>query len=385
MERVIIAGGGIAGLTAALAFQKQGVEVRLFEQADEFAEVGAGITLSQPASRGLFALGLRDIIEKVADIPARAGAYDFATGEREAGPDLMQAARDAGEIPYFYQIHRADLHKILVDAVNAMDPQTISLNKRVVDLSQDANSATAKFQDGTTATGDVLLGADGINSAVRTILFGPENPRFTGQVAYRFLVPVSDVSEYLNHGASVKYSGVGKTLLRYIIRHGTLVNGVGFVPTDSWTNEGWSTPVEPEEMLEKFSGANPELLELLKRAPIEGTRKWALFDRDPIEQWVVGRVGLMGDGAHPMLPFLGLGAAMGIEDAIVAARALTSSLPATEALKVYEATRKDRANGVLLASRKQGLLDQSGGVATARPTDHLQLMSYDPATVPLAA
>jgi salicylate hydroxylase len=385
MEQVIIAGGGIAGLAAALSLQQQGVKVRLFEQAQQFGEVGAGISLSQPASRGLFSLGLQDAIVKAADIPQRAGAVDFETGVPEDGPDLMQASRDAGEIPYFFQIHRADLHQILAGAVMANDPETIALNKRIVDVSQDANSATAVFQDGTSATGDVLLGADGVNSRVRACLFGEEHARFTGQVAYRFLVPVEDVKEYLGHGASVKYTGVGKLVLRYIVRHGTLVNGVGFVPAESWTGEGWSTPASREELLEKFAGANRALTGLLERAPLDGTRKWALFDRDPLDQWVDGRIALMGDGAHPMLPFLGLGAAMGIEDAVVVGRALTSGLPATQALKVFEATRKDRANGVLLASRAQGLIDQGGDIAQARPANMQELVAYDPATVALAA
>jgi salicylate hydroxylase len=385
MERVIIAGGGIAGLTAALALQRQGIKVRLFEQATQFGEVGAGISLSQPASRGLFSLGLKDAIIKAADIPQRAGSVDFATGVVEEGPDVMQASRDAGEIPYYFQIHRADLHQILVDAVMAHDPEAITLNKRIVDIAQDATSATAMFHDGTSATGDVLLGADGINSRVRACLFGEENPRFTGQVAYRFLVPVADVQEFLGHGASVKYSGLGKMVLRYIVRHGTLVNGVGFIPTDAWTGEGWSTPVPRAELLEKFAGANPDLAGLLKRAPLDGTRKWALFDRDPLDQWVVGRIALMGDGAHPMLPFLGLGAAMGIEDAVVIGRALTSGLPAPEALQVFEATRKERANGVLLASRGQGLVDRNGQVARAPKISMAELVSYDPSMVQLAA
>jgi salicylate hydroxylase len=385
MEQVIIAGGGIAGLAAALSLQQQGIKVRLFEQARQFGEVGAGISLSQPASRGLFSLGLKNAIIKAADVPQRAGSVDFATGIPEDGPDLMQASRDAGEIPYYYQIHRADLHQILVEAVMARDPETISLNKRIVDVSQDATSATAVFQDGTSSSGDVLLGADGINSRVRACLFGDEHPRFTGQVAYRFLVPVADVQEFLGHGASVKYSGLGKMVLRYIVRHGTLVNGVGFVPTESWTGEGWSTPAPREELLEKFAGANPDLTGLLERAPLDGTRKWALFDRDPLEEWVDGRIALMGDGAHPMLPFLGLGAAMGIEDGVVIGRALTSGLPALEALKVFEATRKDRANGVLLASRGQGLVDRNGQVVQAPRISMAELVSYDPSAVPLAA
>jgi salicylate hydroxylase len=385
MEQVIIAGGGIAGLAAALSLQQRGIKVRLFEQAQQFGEVGAGISLSQPASRGLFSLGLKDAIVKAADVPQRAGAVDFATGIPEDGPDLMQASRDAGEIPYYYQIHRADLHQILSDAVTANDPGTIAHNKRIVDAAQDADSATAVFHDGTSATGDVLLGADGINSRVRACLFGDEQPRFTGQVAYRFLVPVAEVRDFLGHGESVKYSGLGKMVLRYIVRHGTLVNGVGFVPTKSWTGEGWSTPVQREELLEKFHGANPDLTGLLERAPLDGTRKWALFDRDPLEHWVDGRIALMGDGAHPMLPFLGLGAAMGIEDAVVMGRALTSGLPAVKALKVFEAARKNRANGVLLASRGQGLVDRNGEVVQASRISMAELVSYDPSAVPLAA
>ena len=267
----------------------------------------------------------------------------------------------------------------------ASDPQTIALDKRLTDLVQDADGVTATFHDGSTARGDVLLGADGINSTVRELLFGPENPRFTGQVAYRFLVPVKDVEPYLGHGPSVKYTGLNRQLLRYIVRHGTLVNGVGFLPTDRWTGEGWSTPVPHEELLEQFAGANPDLLELLRRAPIDGTRKWALFDRDPLSQWVDGRVALLGDAAHPMLPFLGLGAAMGIEDAVVLGRIFAAGLPPVEGLRIFEATRKDRANGVLLASRRQGEIDQRGDKAVQRATDNDHLMRYDPSTAPLAA
>jgi salicylate hydroxylase len=378
---VIIIGGGIAGLSAAIALQRQGRKVRLYEQAQVFGEVGAGITLSQPASRGLFSLGLQEAIEKASDIPARAGGVDFETGVRSAGADVMETARDRGEIPYFYQIHRADLHAILVEAVNANDPETIMLDRRLVDIEQDDEGATAIFHDGSRSRGEVVLGADGINSRVREVLFGQEDPRFTGQVAYRFLVPVEAVKDHLGHGPSVKYTGRNRTLLRYIVRHGTLVNGVGFVPTDEWTAEGWSTPVPHEELLAQFEGANEDLAVLLRNAPVEGTRKWALFDRDPLPQWVVGRVALLGDGAHPMLPFLGLGAAMGIEDAVVLGRALASDMAPAEALRAFEATRRDRANGVLLASREQGLIDQRGESTQRRAANIADLMTYDPSTV----
>jgi salicylate hydroxylase len=388
MSDIMIIGGGIAGLTAALALQKQGKKVRLFEQTGEFGDVGAGITLSQPASRGLFSLGLREVIETTADIPVRAGGADYATGERLPGPDMIAAARAAGDIPYFYQLHRADMHEILADAVMAGDPETISLDRKFVNFEQDADGVTAFFEDGGSERAEVMIGADGINSRVRALLYGDESARFTGQVAYRFLIPVEQVQDYVQMGPSVNYLGPKRMLLRYLIRHGTVVNGVAFVQTDSWTGEGWSTPVETAELLEKFVGWNDDVQGLLNNAPKEGTRKWALFDRDPLPRWTEGRVTLMGDAAHPMLPFLGLGAAMGIEDGVVLGRAFGSAANPIEALHVYENTRRERANGVLLASRRQGELQQSENREVREKRDGGQsetLMVYDPATTELQA
>ncbi|GLK44216.1 monooxygenase [Novosphingobium resinovorum] len=389
MTDIIIVGGGIAGLTAALGLQRQGLKVRLFEQAAQFGDVGAGITLSQPASRGLFSLGLRDAIERDADIPVRAGGADYRTGERIGGPDQIALAREAGEIPYFYQLHRADMHAILADAVYAMDPETIALNRQVVALAQDAAGVAARFADGSEERAPVLVGADGINSRVRAILFGEESPRFTGQSAYRFLIPVEQVQAQMHLGPSVNYLGPDRQLLRYLIRHGTVVNGVAFVKTDNWTGEGWSTPATNAEMLEKFADWNEDVKALLRAAPAEGTRKWALFDRDPLPQWTVDRVTLMGDAAHPMLPFLGLGAAMGIEDAVVFARAFATAGDPVAALHRYEATRRERANRVLLRSRRQGEINQSSDPEMRKRNgadpENENLMTYDPATTEIAA
>jgi len=387
MADITIIGGGIAGLTAALSLIRQGCKVRLFEQAPQFEEVGAGITLSQPASRGLFSLGLRARIEEMADIPVRAGGADYRTGERLDAPDMMAVARDRGEIPYFYQIHRADMHQILADAVDAADPDAVTLGCRFTGLEQDESGVTAHFADGSSVRSTVLIGADGINSRVRTELFGEENPRFTGQVAYRFLIPADEVAEYIHLGPSVNYLGPRRQLLRYLVRHGTVVNGVAFVKTDSWTGEGWSTPATNEEMLEKFEDWNDDVKGLLRHAPEGGTRKWALFDRDPLPQWTVGRATLMGDSAHPMLPFLGLGAAMGIEDAVVFGRAWQSNSDPLEALASYEATRRERANYVLLASRAQGDIHQAEDQEEARKNRPSQefLMEYDPSQVELAS
>jgi salicylate hydroxylase len=382
---IIIIGGGIAGLTAALALQQQGKTVRLFEQSSQFGDVGAGLTLSQPASRGLFSLGLRPQIEAASDIPVRAGGADYRTGERLGGPDRIAEARASGDIPYFYQLHRADLHAILADAVIANDAKTVAFNSRCVGLAQDEQGATAIFENGVTARGDVVIGADGINSRVRPILFGEAQPRFTGQVAYRFLVPIERVQPFMSLGPSVNFVGPNRGLLRYVIRHGTIVNGVAFVRTDSWTDEGWSTPVDRAELLEKFEGWTEDVMGLLRNAPKEGTRKWALFDRDPLPQWTQGRITLLGDAAHPMLPFLGLGAAMGIEDAVVLGRAFAQTPDPQAALRRYENSRRERANTVLIASRRRGEVLQSTDKAKTSYDDSEELFAYDPATVALTA
>ncbi len=384
---ILIIGGGIAGLTAALGLIQQGRKVRLYEQSEVFGDVGAGITLSQSASRGLFSLGLEDAIVAAADIPVRAGGADWRSGERLEGPDQMAIARARGEIPYFFQLHRADLHAILVKAVQAADPEAIALGRQFTALVQDSDGVEAHFADGTRVRAPVLVGADGINSRVRAELFGAEHPRFTGQVAYRFLIPYETVRHHMHLGPSVNYLGPGRQVLVYRIRHGALVNGVAFVKTDAWTDEGWSTPADVAELLAKFEGWNADVRGLIASAPREGTRKWALFDRDPLPHWTRGRATLMGDAAHPMLPFLGLGAAMGIEDAVVFARSVAVSEDPLRALRRYEATRRERANWVLLASRRQGEINQSGNARSRLNPDprHETLMTYDPATTEIAA
>lgn len=395
---ILIIGGGIGGMTAALALLRAGFKVEIHEQAPKIGDVGAGITLGKTASRGLYSLGLQDAIIEMADIPKRSGALHYQTGEVIAaapsgapgagGPGGSRMLDQGGgkEPPWFHQLHRADLFTILMDAVNELDPTALRLNRSFVRHEQDDDGVTAFFADGSQARGSILIGCDGIRSAVRTQMFGDEDPRFTGQVVYRFLIPVDRVQQYLTDGESNLFIGPGRTVLRYLIRHGQVVNGVAFVKTDAWTGEGYSEQVTPEELLEQFPGWHEKVLGLFRNAPPEGTAKWALYDRDPLPSWTDRRVALLGDAAHPMLPFLGLGAAMGIEDAVVLARALALEPDLMKALKVYENARRERANNVLLESRAQGERFQSSlkpeapaSAAAATET----LYDYDPATVAL--
>jgi salicylate hydroxylase len=385
MDDILIIGGGIAGLCAALALLRQGSNVRIFEQEESCGEAGGGVSLSRPASRGLFSLGLMEAIEQAADVPAQGETVDFITGERKLDTGLKALeSGDADLIPFLYQMHRADLRRILAERIAALDPRALVFGHKLVALVQNDAGVIATFEDGSVARGKIAIGADGRNSLARELMFGTSERRFTGYAAYRFLVPASDVGSDPDRGQSIRYAGPDRLLLRYPIRGGTLENGIAFVPARDGAQPGWSAPVSGDELMAQFPNASAEMTGLLRRAQEHGTRKRPLFDRDPLAHWTVGRVALLGDAAHPILPFLGLGTATSIEDGIVLSRAFASTSDPCDALHVYEATRKPRANAVLLASRRQGELD---GIFREGPSraEADELMGYDPSTVPLAA
>lgn len=383
--KIIIIGGGIGGLTAALALLRQGCEVEVHESASTIGDVGAGITLGASASRGLYALGLQQALSEVSDQPDEASAaLHYQTGQVLAGAfkDRQWKPEDLGPT---HLIHRADLYAVLYRAVLDLAPGAVRLGHKLAGFTQDEAGVTARFDNGDTAHGAALIGCDGVRSTVRAQIFGAEQPLFTGQVAYRFLVPMDKARPFMSASPSGPYVGPGKSFMRYAIRHKTLVNCVTFVTTDSWTGEDWSQRCSVEELQALFPGWHRDVLGLAANAPLEGTAKWALYDRDPLDRWVQGRVGLLGDAAHPMLPFLGLGAAMAIEDAVVLARAWGQCRDVGAALALYQAARLERANLMLLESRRQGQAFREGpqGGQQRTLTTHRERMAYDPATVPL--
>jgi len=384
--RILIIGGGIGGLSAALGLQRAGFEVRLFEQATAFAEVGAGITIGVTADRALNFLGVGQTVKAASDFPEKPMVGHYRTGRPVAGsPAGARAPYDP--LKHFHQIHRADLHAILVRAVAANDPAAMALGAEFVGFRQDADQVVACFADGREVRGDGLIGCDGLRSVVRRELFSNENPRFTGQVAWRFLVPAERVLPFLGEAASAHFMGPGHNFVRYLIRNRTLLNGVAFATTDRWTEEGWSIRSSREELLEQFEGWHEDILGIFRNAPEDGIFKWALFDRDPLPRWTEGRVALLGDAAHPMLPFLGLGAAMALEDSALLARAMAAEPNIPAALELYAAARQDRAADILLASRRQGeiynAVDPDHYMQTERPAGRTVIYDYDPATVPL--
>ena len=384
-KHIAIAGAGIGGLVVGIAAARAGLQCDIYEQADNLGEVGAGITISPNSDRVLQYLGLGPALAKVAFVPERQWTQHWQTGEvlvdKERGPEVVRQY-GAG----YYHVHRADLHRILVDAFKAVGAGKIHLGERLVAC--DAN-AHAEFASGKTITPDVLIGADGVKSTVRDQLFDESAPQFTGQVAWRGVVPVDDLSEHSKVRQPGIHIGPERLVARYPIRCGELINYAAFVQLDGWFEEGWAIKSSVAELAGHMAGCDPDLMELIEVTPPDEIFKWALFARDPLQTWVQGRVTLLGDAAHAMLPFMGQGAGTAIEDAMVLAR-LLSTRPIAQALTAYEAMRLDRTSMVQLNSRLMGMLFQgkepeSFGHGPIRNEEALGLFDYDAVNVALPA
>ena len=356
-KEILVIGAGLGGLTAANALARKGFRVRVFEQAAALGEVGAGITLSSGAMRCFELLGLdarvRDISQETLNVPFRhyrTGALLRAGFDTKPRSATARAAR---------QIHRADLHALLATALREVAADPIVLDSRLVRFSQAGRRVTAHFASGDSASGDLLVACDGVRSAVRDRICGPQKLSFTGQVAFRCLVPMDRLRGILPSGDGAVFIGPGHTINRYPLRRGAIMNCVGLARTDSWQQEGWNTPATNAEFLAQFEGWHAEVTGLIAASPADRIIKWALFARDPLPNWTSGRVTLLGDAAHPMLPFLGLGAVMAIEDGLVLARMLEAHDDLDVAVERYEAARKPRTSLVYEASNLQGRLSQA--------------------------
>jgi salicylate hydroxylase len=350
--RIAIAGGGLGGLTAALALSQGGHEVIVLEQATAHRTAGAGIQLSPNASRVLLRLGLGPALEAKVTATERSRFRHFRTGKTITEARLGAEAEGRYGAPY-WQIHRADLHEALQESLGA-DPR-IEL-KLGYAISQDT---ITEAPEGITLPGidgpvDLLLGADGIHSEVRRWCFGEATARFTGQVAWRFLVPSKDLAPDLQARESQVWWGPGKHFVHYPVDGGARINGVAVVEARAWTEESWALPGQPEVLRSAFQGWHPELQQLLERVTPEGLFQWGLFDRPPLPRWHRGPVALLGDACHPTLPFLAQGAAMAIEDSAALALALSQAPTVSDALTAYEGWRRPRTARIQQLSRRYG-------------------------------
>jgi salicylate hydroxylase len=387
MSDIAIIGAGLGGLTAALALQRQGWRVRVYEQAPVLGEVGAGLSLSPGAGRGLASLGVGPaLLEASLPVPDIAFVH-YRTGERLAGALSPDKAPDRG-FDTARHIHRADLHAILLAAVRTQDSDAVQTGKRLERVEQGASHVVAHFADGEAAEVELLIGADGARSAVRRTLFDDTSPVFAGQIAYRCLIPFEQAAPHLGGVGAMVSIGAGRIFNRYLIRRGALLNVIGIVQSDVWPEEGWNTPATVAEFARAFEGFHESVLGLIGCAPTGHLIKWGLFVRPPIATWRAGRVVLLGDAAHPILPFLGLGGALAIEDGIVLARALTEVGGFEPAFAAFERARLDRVETIRIQSIRQGEIIQASDPDRAgvggSPSQNTTLFDYDPCTAPLA-
>lgn len=351
--RILIAGGGIGGLTAALAFQKTGHDVVVLEQAPQIAEVGAGLQISPNGMKVLDALGVSARVARDAFRPraqelrlGRSGLKIFSVPLREASQ-----ARWRGE---YLHIHRADLIDALQGALLDRAPDALRLGARVTGYQSAGEGVTALLDNGESVSGDLLVGADGIHSAVRRQMLGPDQPRYTGNVAWRAVVPVSKLGDYPPPETACVWAGKRRHAVTYRLRRGSLANFVGVVESADPGDESWTAIGAREQALKDFKGWNPVILRIIDEAPL--LLRWALYDRAPLVKWHDGRAVLLGDACHPMLPFLAQGAVMAIEDAFILAREVSRDQPLSSSLAAYEAQRKPRASRVQAVARQNASL-----------------------------
>jgi len=336
--RVLIAGAGVGGLTAALALLRLGTDVEVYEQAHELREVGAGVQLAANGTRVLYALGVGDELKALSCEAQGKEIRLWSTGETWKLFDLGPKSIERYGFPYF-TVYRPDLLEVLARAVRTLKPDAIHLGARCAGFAQDDDSVTLKLESGATARGDVLVGADGVHSRVRQGLFGADRAEFTGNMAWRGVAPMERLPSHMARRVGSNWIGPGGHIVHYPLRGGTVMNFVGVLERADWRVESWSARGTADELARDFGGWHADIQAFIRA--IDAPYKWALMVRAPLERWSVGRVTLLGDAAHSMLPFLAQGAVMAIEDGLVLARCL-EQFGVDEGLQRYETARRAR-------------------------------------------
>ncbi len=355
-RKIAIIGGGIGGLTLALALLRNGLDTEIYEQSEELKEVGAGIQIGANGTRVLHALGLKQALEQSQVIPSEKVARFWNTGQRWKTLDLGAIAVERYGSPHI-MMHRGDLHAALADAIKSINPQILKLGQKCLGLAQTDDGVEIMLEGGKIVKAALAIGADGIHSKVRETMFGTGAAQFTGCVAWRGLVPMHRLPGHLARNTATSWLGSAGHVLHYPVRRGELMNFVGFVERSDWDVESWTVAGTVDELANDFRGWHRDVQEIISNIDIP--YKWALRVLPPMERWSKGRVTLLGDACHPTLPFLGQGAVMAIEDGCVLAGCLYKYGGGhTTGFASYEKARGPRTAAVVKASaetRKRAL------------------------------
>lgn len=350
-SRILIAGAGIGGLTAALALARRGFEVDVFEQAPELMEFGAGIQVSPNASRVLTALGQRAAMERVVCEAALKEVRMWNTGQTWKLFDLGKDSIERFGAPYWF-VHRGDIHRVLLDAVRQHSTVRVHTGKRAVRFEQDGSKVVLELAGGERFEGAALIGADGVHSTIRQQLVEASKPEFMGIISWRGLLRMEDVPEEYRRPVGTNWVGPGGHVITYPLRRGEILNFVGFGERTDWTVESWTEKGTRTECAADFVDWHPLVHKLI--AKLDQPYKWALVGRSPLTRWTRGRVTMLGDACHPTLPFLAQGANMAMEDGLVVARCLEAHDDVATALGRYEALRLERTTKIVNGAVESG-------------------------------
>ena len=359
-QAVIIVGGGIGGLSAALALERKGIPSQLVEQAPEFKEIGAGIQLGPNVFRMFDVLGLTAAVSALAVFPNNLIMLDSVSGEEVTRIPLGDAFRKKFTHPYAL-IHRADLHKALLDACRKSARIRLDDAQKIVAVDETGDGIVARAESGKEYRGAALIGADGLWSTIRQMVVGDGKPNVAGHITYRAVLPTSEMPEQWRWRDMVLWAGEKVHLVHYPLRTGELFNLVAVFHSDRY-EEGWDSYGDPAELHERFAKTCEPVRTLLNK--IESWRMWVLCDRPPIKDWSKGRITLLGDAAHPMLQYLAQGAGMSIEDAVcLADRVVAADGDYAAAFRAYQQARYLRTGRVQIMARVYGEFYHASGVA----------------------
>jgi salicylate hydroxylase len=331
--RILVAGGGIGGLTAAIALTQRGFEVHVYEQAPELREFGAGVSISPNGLRVLIELGLQAAFEQVASCPTSWRMHLFNSDKSwPLGSSL-------------WVVHRGDLHQMLATALESTAPGAVHVGTRCAGFAQHENEVILVLDNGEAIHGDALVGADGVHSRIRRELFGEGRATFTGFMAWRAVVPIERLPLRLREAYFTVWAGPFGQVVTYPLRQGKLMNLAATVKRDDWLIESWSEAGTVEECRRDLADWHEDVLAIIDA--IQTPYKWALIGHPSLQHCSVGRVALLGDAFHPTLPILGQGANMAIEDGMILSRCIEASSDMDEALQRYEAARLDRTSRIV--------------------------------------